>query len=634
VNLSDQRRDEILEATTAFYHAGLLKFPRILTYLRERRLSEEIMIQARLGYASGGLREHLLALGFGLEECQAAAVVRADGKDFFFRKIVIPYVSHGKVVLLRARTDPEEPDKAYFPLPGYPVRLYGEDLLAAAAQVVITEGEFDCLVLRQWGFDAVAIPGAGAFKPEWVKLFGHCRRIYLGLDMDEAGRRATSGIAPYFGERALVVSLPQGKDVTEYVCLGGASKDYEELLAKAKSWISLELEHLPQLPDPARAESAERLIALLPELSSAARVVYQDQLCKGLGWSKQTFNAVSKEVQTKKAAGEAKDQSRVGALAILERESRVNRLHPAQDFIDGVLWYGVPAGEQLLFLTSGRKLLKFGELPEHLRAVGTGYSLRRISNEAVKHYLDGGSVPGHLLIEKLSRFLRRFVFFRDERMSVLVAVWMMGTYTHVLFQYYGYLLLHSPAKRCGKSLLEGILSKLAFNATPIFTHPTTAQLYRGPARDRGTQILDEVDRLRGNKELFGALLAVLNVGFQRGSAVLRYDRVGENFEERSFEAYVPRVLAGIATTTMPDVLEDRSILVSMHRKRPAERVERFNVRRLDAEIQGLRDDLYLWALGHAEALAQLYDQMEEVPALSAVDDRLRTSGSRWWRSVP
>lgn len=629
---AEQQRLEILEASAALYQTVLMQSEWIMTYLRARHLTDETIHAARLGYAAGGLKDHLLERGHALEQCQAAGVVREDGRDFFNRRIIIPYLSESRVVLLRGRSDPEDPDDRYkyLNLPKQSIQLYGVDVLAESTTVVMTEGELDALIVRQWGIPAVGLPGASAFKPEWGKLFDRCERVYLCLDTDAAGQKAAWQAAELLGDKALIVQLPEGKDASEYACRGHTAGEFAQLLTQARSRLSLAIESLTGLDTlEARIGAVSKILAELVPKGPLMVAAYREPICQAMRWRKKDFEMAVKEARRKhqeSATAKASTQAasiRESALILLDKANQTTWLHPAMDFREGMFWYGLPVGENLLLVNSQRRLLRVDELPGNLKVFDVGYSMRRLSTDAVKRYVNGETVPGHLLIERLQQFLRRFVVFHDVRTPLVVAIWIMGTYVYILFRHYGYLLIRSPEKRCGKSLLEMLLSCLTFNATALLTNPTTAQLYRGPTRTRGTQIFDEIDRLRANKELFGDFMAVLNVGFQRGGTVLRYERVGERLEECVYDPYAPRVLAGIATAGLPDVLEDRSIAITMHRRHTKERVERFNLRRLDQEVQQLRDALCLWALGHAEELAQVYEQMEELPALSMLDDRLR-----------
>ncbi len=182
-----------------------------------------------------------------------------------------------------------------------------------------------------------------------------------------------------------------------------------------------------------------------------------------------------------------------------------------------------------------------------------------------------------------------------------------------------YLVLRSPTKRCGKSRVLDLLSLLGFNASARVTNPTEAQLFRGPSKNGGALLLDEVERLRGDKETFAGLLSVLNSGFERGGTVTRLQKVGEEFKEVTFETYCPRALAGI--TRLAETLEDRSLIVFMTRRLKSEPIERFSPGRLEGDAQRLRDACYIWALTHAADLAEVYEG--EFPELQALDDRAR-----------
>jgi hypothetical protein len=92
-------------------------------------------------------------------------------------------------------------------------------------------------------------------------------------------------------------------------------------------------------------------------------------------------------------------------------------------------------------------------------------------------------------------------------------------------------------------------------------------------------ILDEVDRLRNaDKENFGAVLSILNVGFEKGAVVERTEKTnGGNFEVKAFPVYRPVAPAGIES--LADALSDRTFAVQM--ERTAERMPRFSARILD-----------------------------------------------------
>lgn len=311
----------------------------------------------------------------------------------------------------------------------------------------------------------------------------------------------------------------------------------------------------------------------------------------------------------------------VDAMRLLERIERVRTIHPAQDFVDGIFLYGVPADEDVLLVTSERKLVTASDLPHDVHLETRGFDLCRFSKEGIMRFLGGATEDGHGLLRKLEQFFPRYIIFRDARVSLLLAAWTMGTYTHRVFRVFPYLALRSPTKRCGKSRVLDLLSLAAFNASTRILNPTEAQLFRGPSKNAGSLMLDEIEHLRGNKEAFQAVLQVLNSRYERGGVVTRLEKTREGkYEEVRFPTYAPLALAGISR--LAETLEDRAILIFMARKTRAEKVERFSPGRLEVEAQALRDACYIWALTHAADLAEVYEA-DAFPGLDVLDDRAR-----------
>lgn len=87
--------------------------------------------------------------------------------------------------------------------------------------VLLCEGEWDTILLRQHGFPAVtATGGAGTFDPSWVRLFAD-RTVTIAYDNDEAGRRGSQKVARMLGPVAAVriltiPGLPDHGDPTDF----------------------------------------------------------------------------------------------------------------------------------------------------------------------------------------------------------------------------------------------------------------------------------------------------------------------------------------------------------------------------------------------------------------------------------
>lgn len=225
------------------------------------------------------------------------------------------------------------------------------------------------------------------------------------------------------------------------------------------------------------------------------------------------------------------------------------------------------------------------------------------------------------LILKIADLLRRHVFFKDERLSLLIATWVLGTYVYDVFTFFGYLWINSPVKRCGKSLLEDILSQLCYKATPRLSNVSEASIFR-LANEGGTLIFDEIENLKSeDREKFGMMMSVLNSGFQAGGKVPRVEKGDGGYQVVYFNAFCPKILAGI--NRLADTIEDRAFKVLMVPKTKQERVERFNLRKQGKELEGLRRELDIWREERTEAIEALYDGIGEIPELASLDDRFK-----------
>ena len=210
---------KVLARAVEIAQEGLHNNDEMLDYLVGRGLSAETIERYQLGYV--GRNTSLCKLitlpghdKIALSVFVAAGLMTAKGQEWLDGHITIPYHSHGQVVAVRAK----DPKAKYFTAAGDEVRLFNVDALAGADEVVITEGEFDCLVLQQAFTDAasygravpavVAIPGAQALPANFEKNFVDARRVFAALDPDEEGNRATEHIIKLIGAKACPVSLP------------------------------------------------------------------------------------------------------------------------------------------------------------------------------------------------------------------------------------------------------------------------------------------------------------------------------------------------------------------------------------------------------------------------------------------
>jgi hypothetical protein len=223
------------------------------------------------------------------------------------------------------------------------------------------------------------------------------------------------------------------------------------------------------------------------------------------------------------------------------------------------------------------------------------------------------------LLDQVAHVIEIYIKLPIKALSLLIACWIVLTYTYTNFRYCGYLALRSATPRCGKTRLLRLISLLALDAPSITTNPTAPVLFRS---QRKVLVLDEVDRLRNaDKENFGVVLSILNVGFEQGAIVERMEKTkGGNFEVKAFPVYRPVALAGIES--LADTLSDRTFAIQM--ERTAERMPRFSARILDELAGQLRAGFQSWADQYAEYVEAAYDSLpDEVDTLKDFDDRFQ-----------
>jgi putative DNA primase/helicase len=179
--------------------------------------------------------------------------------------------------------------------------------------------------------------------------------------------------------------------------------------------------------------------------------------------------------------------------------------------------------------------------------------------------------------------------------------------------------------RCAKTLLLDILAQVAANTTGRTSNLTESVVFHLSHKGK-TFIVDELENMRNqDREKYGAVMAVLNAGFQSGAKVYRMKKTENGFEEQEFDAYSPKAIAGI--NKLSDTLEDRSFHIAMTRKTRAETVKRFSIRRQGKELEALRAELKLWATEREKNVADLYDAIDQIlegaqgEELRALDDR-------------
>lgn len=176
-------------------------------YLRKRKIFKAALVAAKVKmiphpeqFGDRLLQRHTLA------DLQAAGLFSEKG---FFRfwnhPLIFPYFKSGKFQWFQARAIHSGVQPKEMNLTGScPSPFYAKVLNGRIGKVFVCEGAIDALTLIQSGFDAIALPGAGSFKQEWLDLFQN-KTVFLELDADLAGQQAAERLYQIFNDAGLRV---------------------------------------------------------------------------------------------------------------------------------------------------------------------------------------------------------------------------------------------------------------------------------------------------------------------------------------------------------------------------------------------------------------------------------------------
>lgn len=223
-------------------------------YLKSRKISAKTAKAFQLGYAPGGLCQHLKGKGFTADEILEAGLAKMkDGVmyDVFFKRLMFPiFNANGIIVGFGGRkvdnessapkylntADTEYFDKKY--------NLYGIQDVDSYKHIYLVEGYMDVVSLHQNGINnSVAALGTavGSKHAQLLQSLG-TKKVTVCLDSDEAGTtaalRAINVLKDVF--EVDVLQVPGGKDPDEYINKNSA-QSFRNL--ETISWQKFKIAH-------------------------------------------------------------------------------------------------------------------------------------------------------------------------------------------------------------------------------------------------------------------------------------------------------------------------------------------------------------------------------------------------------
>lgn len=181
------------------------------------------------------------------------------GFDLHSQRYMIPiYDKHGRCVNIRKYSpNSHGVSKMISYQTGYgTARLYPIQNLEKN-EILLCEGEMDCLLANQIGYNAITTTGgANTWKRQWNADFRN-KTVYICYDIDEAGNQGAKKVAEELlqvTDKVKIIHLPivdpPDGDITDYfVALGHSREDLDEVIDRTPWYVAPagEPEYRPQI---------------------------------------------------------------------------------------------------------------------------------------------------------------------------------------------------------------------------------------------------------------------------------------------------------------------------------------------------------------------------------------------------
>ncbi len=198
--------------------------------------------------------------------------------------------------------------------------------------------------------------------------------------------------------------------------------------------------------------------------------------------------------------------------------------------------------------------------------------------EPEEDFSDIPDESGAELLDDVTKYLSRFLAFRQEEQAWAMAMWIAHTWAIDSFPCTPRLALLSPTPRAGKTRALELVDSLA--ARPeLLADVSSAYLFRSIPLLKPTFLVDECDALfsaRANGDTKAEdVRAIINSGYRKGAFVGRIVGQGADMRPVRFPTFGPVALAGIGT--LPATVLDRAIVIRLRRRAASESIEPFEV---------------------------------------------------------
>lgn len=587
VRLVVRAREECFDVASRVFEKWLAGASKALEYCKGRGWFPETWQRHHLGYSGSGTPEErkemigeLSLAGVDLKSPAAIAILGMKGGVEKWAKdrdvdlsnfpdwlkgdyipglighegIIYTHVTGGKIKYFSRRAIAE---KFHYNLPeplvGKRVPFLNSAYSAAAEKVVVVEGPADAMSLAQWGIAAVAQQGLyqdQGFVDYVLRRQGKKKEndlesdihVYIGVDGDEAGKKASWGNAEKYGPMVRIIHWPDVKDANDLLKkLIGEGADHKQqtdgvmgLINDSLTYVEEYCSHVGKQAGADRDKGLKKAYQLIASMPNLERGTYQKNLSERLKVSQQDYRRGIKDIMGEKK-DEKKTRDATPTLGGIFGDWLVELMYDPEDDSTSLAWRD-PEGN----LGSGKSV----------DINGTVYEALAPNEAMVKGVIAfpskvGDSLTTGEIVKYIELYIRKnYLLDRDLDIKIMsyypLITWMYQSFNAIPY------LRAMGAAGAGKSELMRRLGMLCYRTINSSGCDTPAVLFRTIERYHGTLMIDEADL--EDSSTANPIVKLMNLGAMKGNYIGREREVtledgSKDRVEEYFDSFSPKLIA-------------------------------------------------------------------------------------------
>lgn len=583
--------------------------------VKERPLGT--MFTAMLGYSGEGtpaereeMRKELILEGIDLQSPAAVAILGMHGPDVLAwardhhinlqdkwvtggyipgmigrKRLIYPHIQNGQIVYLSGRTIE---GKDHFNLAEQLVgkrRVYLNQAYAPAKDaVVIVEGQADAISLGQWGIPALALAGVAAGN-DLTEMLKHHKTVYIGLDVDKAGKTNAWKIADILGPTTRLVSWV-GPAYQKFADAEGNKKEVKDANDLLRAMVQANVKPEGQ------SDYVAKLLRAAP--------MYAEEIAEWAGGQKgaekdqavlQALKVLAKldemtMAQYRKSLADKLDVT-VRELANMIKTTQATAektktlgdpIYTFGGYIDGfVVEYLYDAAEERASLAwrDPNGVIVSGDSIEIGNRLYVAYPPNDVVKKGAVVFPSrlGESKPIRELVAYIALYLQSVYILPSDKVARLIAYYVLSTWVYDCFETVIYLRAMGGAGS-GKSELMKRIGLVCYRTMTANGAGTTSSLFRTLERYKGTVYIDEADISYSDTE--NDMVKFYNLGAMRDNPIWRTIEMtgpdGEKvWEAVSFQTFCPKLVA-MRKEFKDDAVGSRSLTIHLQPREMTELV--------------------------------------------------------------